>query len=364
MTGLCSSTVEKTERLGYNERMTANDFTFPLDHPGHGRPHDYFGRKTIGDPLIAADLLRHYTQPTIAEYVDLDRLQAEPTHFFGPTQFLTGPKEVILDVPYVARFRDDAWKSEVLMILEHKSSPDLFVPLQLATQAMLSLYKRWTDAGRPPSRQKFKLPMPLMVLVYCGAEELDDETLCFQEIFEHVPESLKMFVPQFHLLVSNLRRFDYEYLPGRPETQATVETMKRSFDGTLAERLSGVLGRMEAIPLDDRIMELVGTIAWFGGCVADIVPARIVEAVTNVIKGQKGIKMTETVQKGIFSQGIERGKLEEKINKILKLLQIRHKQVPDAIAAKLNSRTDLIALESLFELAAQCNSIEEFTDAL
>ena len=109
--------LEKTVRLGYNKKMTIDKFEFPSDHPGHGRPHDYFGRKTIGDPLIAADLLRHYTKPVVAEHVDLDNLRAEPTHFLGPTQFLTGPKEVILDVPYVARLRDDTWKSEVLMII-------------------------------------------------------------------------------------------------------------------------------------------------------------------------------------------------------------------------------------------------------
>jgi len=136
--------------------------------------------------------------------------------------------------------------------------------------------------------------------------------------------------------------------------------MKRSFDGTLAEHLLGVLARFDAVPLDDRIMELIGTITWFGGCVADIAPARIVEAITNVIKGQKGIEMAETIQKGMYGQG----RLEESINKILKLLRIRFKELPNSVVAELNSRTDLIALESLFEIAAQCNSIDEFADAL
>ena len=39
-------------------------------------------------------------------------------------------------------------------------------------------------------------------------------------------------------------------------------------------------------------------------------------------------------------------------------------RVPYAIEVELNSRTDLIALESLFELAAQCNSLNEFAEAL
>ena len=86
--------------------MTGHNFEFsPADLKG-GSPHDYFGRKTIGDSLIAADLLRHYSDPIVAEHVDLDTLQAEPTQFFGPTHPLTGPKEVILDVPYIAWLHD------------------------------------------------------------------------------------------------------------------------------------------------------------------------------------------------------------------------------------------------------------------
>jgi len=92
----------------------------------------------------------------------------------------------------------------------------------------------------------------------------------FQDIFEHVPELLKPFVPQFRLVVINLRRFRYDNLPGKPETQAVVETMKRAFDGTLAARLPDVLDRLGAMPIDDRIMELIGSIAWYGGCVTDI----------------------------------------------------------------------------------------------
>ena len=183
-----------------------------------GNPHDYFGRVTIGDPLIAGDLLRHYdTDSVIAKHVDLNSLQAEPTEFFGPPHFVTGPKEVRLDVPFIARLHDKEWQSEVLIVTEHKSFVNLFCSLQLCTYALLSLYKRWTDAGRPASRRKFKLPIPVMVLLYCGAEELSDEIICFQDIFEHIPKELKPHVPQFRLIVINLRWFDYANLPGKPK---------------------------------------------------------------------------------------------------------------------------------------------------
>jgi len=114
-----------------------------------GNPHDYFGRVTIGDPMIAADVLRHYDADSIiAKHVDLNTLQAEPTEFFGPPHPVMGPKEVRLDVPYIACLHDKEWKSEVLIVTEHKSSPNLFCPLQLGAYALMSLYKRWTDKER------------------------------------------------------------------------------------------------------------------------------------------------------------------------------------------------------------------------
>jgi hypothetical protein len=337
-----------------------------------GSPHDIFGRRTLNDPLIAADLLRHYADPVIAKYVNLETLQAEKTQFFSPAYADTGLKEVILDVPYIARLHDAEWKSEVLIITEHKSSPNLFVTLQLGTHAYLSLYKRWTDAGRPSSRRKFKLPIPIMVLLYCGAEDLPDEILCFQDIFEHIPEPLRPLVPQYRVLVINLRRFDYANLPGKPETQAVVETMKRAFDGTLAEHFPDVLERLAVIPIDERITDLIRSIVWYSGCVTDMGAERISKAVTNVIKGKDGVEMAEAIQKGIFQEGIEigeargkiEGKIEEKVNDILTLLQINFGEVPETISDELSNRTDLVALQSLFVLAAQCKSLDVFANAL
>ena len=118
-----------------------------------------------------------------------------------------------------------------------------------------------------------------MVLLYCGEEELSGEIICFQDMFEHIPEALKPLVPQFYLIVINLRRFDYANLPGKPETQAVVETMKRGIDGTLAEHFPDVVGRLAVIPIDDRIMDLIAHISWYSGRVTDIAPEKIIETV-------------------------------------------------------------------------------------
>ena len=64
------------------------------------------------------------------------------------------------------------------------------------------------------------------------------------------------------------------------------------------------------------------------------------------------------------ARGEARGELKGKIHAILKLLQIKFSRVPDSISDELNRRTDLVALESLFDLAAQCDSIDAFAGGL
>ena len=73
--------------------MTKTKIDFSQTISSGGNPHDYFGRVTLGDLSIAADLLRYYADPVIAEHVDLNTLQAEPTQYFGPVHSLTGLKK-------------------------------------------------------------------------------------------------------------------------------------------------------------------------------------------------------------------------------------------------------------------------------
>ena len=349
--------------------MTKQKFTQP--NPGGANPHDYFGRKMIGDPLIAGDILRFYANPVVAKHVDLDHLQPEPTQFFGPAHPIAGSKEVILDVPYISRFRDEVGNAEVLIVNELKSAPSLYVLLQLAVQAILALYKRWTDAGRPASNRNFKVPVPIMVLVYCGPDDLPDD-LSFQDIFDDIPEELRPLVLQYRLVVVNLRRFGYDNLPGKPDTQAVVEAMKRGTDGTLGDHLEGVIDRMASLPIDDRIMDIIGNITWLGGRVADVPPERIVQVITNVIKGKEGVEMAETIQRGIFQQGVAegeaRGEARGKLNKgrevLLKILRARFKRVPRDVENTIRKMTDPIALDSWAVHAATCESMNEFAEAI
>ena len=124
--------------------------------------------------------------------------------------------------------------------------------------------------------------------------------------------------------------------------------------------LPDVLGRLTTIPIDDRILDLIANIAWYSDRVTDIVPEKIFEAVTNVVKGKEGIEMAEMIKNGIFKQG----KIEGKVESIQTFLHARFGQVPSTISDELSRRTDLVALQSLLVLAAHCKTLDEFADGL
>ncbi|MDR2115715.1 MAG: DUF4351 domain-containing protein [Planctomycetaceae bacterium] len=72
------------------------------------------------------------------------------------------------------------------------------------------------------------------------------------------------------------------------------------------------------------------------------------------LKGKKKGKI-EGKKKGKIE-----GKIEGKVQDILKILNKRFRKIPKSVSQSLNSYTDLIALDSLFELALDCKTLAEF----
>jgi len=232
----------------------------------------------MGDPLIAADILRHYTDPVIAKYVDLDNLKPEPTQNFGK-KF----QELVKDIAFVSHLIDKKGKAEVLIIAEHKSTPEPFVLLQLLVYLALTWYKRWNDAGRPQSTKKFRLPLPVLVVLYNGKDDWTGE-LDFRDLIASVPPELERFIPKIEVLFIRLNRFDKRHLPGKPKTKAVVESMIRATDGTFAIGLESVLGHFRDSVLDDRITELMEDIVHYCGLVEALPLDSVDKAIINVLE--------------------------------------------------------------------------------
>ncbi|MDR2117279.1 MAG: Rpn family recombination-promoting nuclease/putative transposase [Planctomycetaceae bacterium] len=339
-------------------------------------PHDRFAKKTVGNPLYAADFLKHYADPIVARHVHLNHLVAVPTHYLNSEL-----KEIILDVAFTARLRDTKRNSEVLMFLEHKSRPSRFVPLQMGAQCFMFLYFGWTATNYS---ENYKPSIPLMLLLYNGNEDIDEKQF-FQSIFGKIPKEFKRFVPQFKMIVINMKRFSYDNLPGKPETQAIAESFKRATDGTFGTQLAPILERVKIADLGKQhTLDLTTSITRYCTWTTDLTSEKVVQTITKVFTGAEGLKMATTIKKGIVQEGIEigeargeargialgevrgvalgeaRGELKGCVNMILGILSDRFGKVPKSIVNALKQRTDVVALKSLVVHAVNCSSLDDF----
>ena len=330
--------------------------------PPGANPHDRFARKVMSDPLIAGDLLRHYTDPVVGKYVDLDSLKPESTQSFGK-KF----QELFKDIAFASHLIDKKGKAEVLIIAEHKARPEPFVLLQLLAYLALTWYKRWNDAGRPQSTKSFRLPLPILVVLYNGKEKWEGE-LDIKSLVSSVPPELEPFIPAIKVLFIRLNQFDKKHLPGKPETQAVVESMIRATEGTFVAGLESVIGRFRGSSLDRRICDLIADIFSYCDWVEEVTPDAVDKFIGNIIKGREGIKMSQAVKKGIsaiaWEGGVAEGEAKASREIILESIRDRFGKVPKHIEKAINQMNDPIALKSLAVRTSNCKTLDEFTAEL
>jgi len=329
-------------------------------------PHDRFCRRTIFHPLYAPDFLKSFGEQVLKDCIDFDHLHEAPA-----THLSDELKEIIMDASLTTQLLDTSTMSEVLMHLEHKSRPSQTVAIQLLAEAAMSLSFRWILSNRPDSGN-FVPPIPLMIVVYNGSEDWDGE-IWFHDLFPHLPEKLREFVPQFRIIFINLRRFKYGQLPGKPETQAMVESLMRATDGTFIDHLPNVLQHVAESDLNKPLRwGLIKTISIYYTLTAKATSDQLAQGISTVFKGQEYIKMIEEIKDSYILEGIEigeargeaRGELKGSIRNTLAILRDKFQYVPNEIVTELNKRTDATALESLGVLAAQCKTLDEFNNAL
>ncbi|MDR2754516.1 MAG: DUF4351 domain-containing protein [Planctomycetaceae bacterium] len=74
--------------------------------------------------------------------------------------------------------------------------------------------------------------------------------------------------------------------------------------------------------------------------------------------------MIMSTMEELYTNGRIEGEVEISIKNILKLLNKRFKRVPESISSAVNSYTDIVELDSLFDRALECKTLAEFEEGL
>ena len=154
-------------------------------------PHDSFFRALFGDRQMAVDYFQSALPAHIIGLLDFSTLRRIPD------SYVSGELEKTMsDVIYTCRRRDGRGSVSVCLLVEHKSRPDKFTPVQVGGY-LFSGYQQQINEGHK------KLTPIIPVLFYHGRQKWEYWTL--DRLFDDLEDDLLVFLPKFNYIYHNLR---------------------------------------------------------------------------------------------------------------------------------------------------------------
>lgn len=152
--------------------------------------HDKFVRKILSDTDTAIDYFQTVLPAHISEKLDLTSLAQQPGSYLS-----RGLEETFSDVIYTCGRQDQTGNVEVSLLLEHKSYPDPFTPVQIGGY-LFSGYRQQLKQKRP------QLSPIIPVLFYHGKEAWDCPRM--DELFGSPNSDLLGYIPKYDYIYHNL----------------------------------------------------------------------------------------------------------------------------------------------------------------
>jgi hypothetical protein len=339
---------------------------FELAHP-----HDLLARYFLIDKELMASMLEHYDGTGIVRALDLRALRCE-----SPITIDCNLQEVISDLRFSTKFKNGDY-SKVFLFFEHQSKKIRLYSLH-CLRKILEFYEEWAADPKNAIAEGGKFPYPLVVILYHG-------NISWRELLQianliAVPQGVDDKVLWFQSILIDLSKIRCEELQGHPALIALFDTLQSYSEGKLPESLERIVGHFEEIKTDPRTTGWRNSIIRYAMATAKINAKIIVREFSKIFNKKEIENMVMSTMEELYTNGKLEGRLEGKlegklegelkgetkkaIQSVLRLLNKRFHKVPESISHTVNSYTDLIVLDSLFDRAWECKTLAEFEQDL
>jgi hypothetical protein len=320
-------------------------------------PHDLLARHFLVDRELFASLLENYGDNSgIIRLLDAGSLRCET-----PSSIDSNLQEVIGDLRFSAKLKDGN-NSAIFFFFEHQSKKENFYCLH-CLRKLLEFYEACKSDRQWKGK---KYPYPTAVILYHG--KIPWKKLRQMGDLIHVPDWGDRKLLSFPVILIDLSQISSKDFKGHPALIALLDTLQSASFGKLPENLDRIIGYFEKVKSDFRINDWINSISRYTLTVTKTTKEIVVRAISKILNKQEAEKMVMSTMKKNFMQGKLEGKLEgkreEKIQAILTVLKKNFRDVPESVLQSVNSYKDIIALSSLFELALNCETLQEFEQGL
>ena len=197
-------------------------------------PHDAFFKSIMNDPEVAKSVLKSVLPANIYKLIDIDSLEPAKTDFVSDEL-----KETFSDVVYTAKLKNGK-KIYITFILEHKSHPDKFTPVQVLFYMASGYYTQY-KSGKP-----LRVIVPLVF--YHGKEKWEYKSL--DSLFENVPEHLKKFIPTYKSIFIDLADMSDNQLDALEDSLVSAVLMLQKYalqPEELVKKLYLIFSKMNSV---------------------------------------------------------------------------------------------------------------------
>lgn len=151
--------------------------------------HDNFIRSVLSNKKMAADYFKNYLPSDISRQLDFSSLEQLPDTYLSEDL-----KKTMSDIVYSCRRKGGKGAVKVSLLIEHKSYPDKYAPIQIGSYIFSALQKQ--------SATKEPLSLVIPVLLYHGKGKWQYRRL--SDLFEGIEERWKQYLPDFEYVYNNL----------------------------------------------------------------------------------------------------------------------------------------------------------------
>jgi len=320
--------------------------------------HDQFFKSTFSEPELFRKLLV-WLVPMVVELLDLERMECQKDSFVDD-QLKSHYSDVIYKIPVLGTNENVV----VFVLVEHKTSPDQWVMLQVL-RYVVQIWLREYQAAKDQNRlADFMLPPVLPIIVYHGEREFKAPILLGKLI--RPIEGFAKYQLDFEAILLDLTIFDQTTPLEDLELFAVLAIMQAVFRPDVADRVMRIYENIRHKINDARYRERWLKLLRYMMTSSKYMSKENFIEVTNQMSDTETLTISplyrELLAEG-FEKGFEKG-IEKGIETLLRILTKRLGEVPSTIHDKLHAIHDLDLLGQLTDVALDCQTFDEFVTAM
>ena len=261
--------------------------------------HDIFVRESFSDSERAGAFFERFLPETIIHHLNLETLTVLKDTYINETL-----KEHFSDLVFEVSLKsNNSVKTDVVLLFEHKSSPDRNVLFQIGYY----MFAHWTKC-----LTQNKEPKPIIPIIYYqGKKNWKVESLL--DFFKNYPKEVKDFLPRLKHIFIDLKTISKDQLMDMRSTMMKAAILAQQWRINPTKLKEDFERIFRLLPLEGTNRNFLEMIVVYALNVSEITEAQLGQTIKSIPEPLKEKIMTT------YSMLIEKGKLEEKIEVIVSL---------------------------------------------